>query len=150
MFTVGQGMGTLRPLILLSPILARTMAAGGWSKQDLKQQLFEHARMPAWQFERYLRDWTMKPTWDLAQEVRLGRIPKVFCESDDPNRMVPIVWEADDFMIAVTGDLMRNSAFVFAHNGVLGYPVGKQIHLPKNWRRELAASKDNNDGASQA
>jgi len=141
MFTVGQGMGTLRPLILLSPILAQTMAAGGWSKQGLKRQLFEHARMPAWQFERYLRDWTMKPTWDLAQEVRLGRIPKVFCESDDPNRMVPIVWEADDFMIAVTGDLMRNSAFVFAHNGVLGYPVGKQIRLPKDWTRKLAAAK---------
>ena len=141
MFTVGQGMGTLRPLILLSPILAQTMAAGGWSKQDLKRQLFEHARMPAWQFERYLRDWTMKPTWDLAQEVRLGRVPKVFCESDDPNRMVPIVWEADDFMIAVTGDLMRNSAFIFAHNGVLGYPVGKQIHLPRDWTRKLAAAK---------
>ena len=141
MFTVGQEWARCARSSCWSD-LAQTIAAGGWSKQDLKRQLFEHARMPAWQFERYLRDWTMKPTWDLAQEVRLGRIPKVFCESDDPNRMVPIVWEADDFMIAVTGDLMRNSAFVFAHNGVLGYPVGKQIRLPKDWTRKLAAVKE--------
>ena len=52
--------------------------------------------------------------------------------------------------IAVTGDLMRNSAFVFAHNGVLGYPDGKQIHLPKNWQRQLAAVKDKDVAASQA
>jgi len=127
MFTVGQGMGTLRPLILLSPILAETIAAGGWSKQDLKQALFDHARIPAWMFERYLRDWTQKPTWDLAKEHEAGRIPKVFHESDDPERMVPIVWKPEDYMIAVTGDLGRNSCYVFAHNGILGYPVGKEI-----------------------
>lgn len=127
MFTVGQGMGTLRPLILLSPILAETIAAGGWSKQAFKQQLFDHARMPAQVFERYLRDWTQKPTWNLAEEHAAGRIPDVFHESDDPARMVPIVWKPEDYMIAVTGDLGRNSCYVFAHNGVLGYPVGKMI-----------------------
>ncbi len=134
MFTVGQGMGTLRPQVLITPILAETFHKAGLSKQDLKQFLFDHARLPAWQFERILRDWTLKPTWDLAQEVRVGTIPRVFAESDDPNRMVPIVWEADDYMIAVTGDPMRNSAYVFAHNGILGYPVTHGIRLPKNWK----------------
>lgn len=133
MFSVGLGVGTLRPLILLSPILAETIAAGGWSKQDLKQQLFDHARMPAWEFERILRDWTQKPAWNLAVEHAARRIPKVFHESDDPNRMVPLVWKPEDYMIAVTGDLGRNSCYVFAHNGVLGYPVGKEIRLPDNW-----------------
>jgi len=32
-------------------------------------------------------------------------------------------------MIVVTGDLGRNSCYVFAHNGILGYPVGKQISM---------------------
>ena len=138
MFTVGMGMGTLRPLILLSPILAETIARAGWSKLQVKQYLYEHARMPAWQFERYLRDWTLKPVWNLAEEARLGNIPKVFYASDDPERMVPVVWEAEDFMIAVTGDPLRTNAYVFAHNGVLGYPVAKQIRLPQNWERQLA------------
>lgn len=131
MFTVGQGMGTLRPLILLSPIMAETIAAGGWSKQKLKEQLFEQARIPARQFESILRDWTQKPIWNLTEEFNAGHIPKVFHESDDPERMVPLVWKPDDFMIVVTGDLGRNSCYVFAHNGVLGYPVGKEIKLQK-------------------
>ena len=50
MFSVGQGNGTLRPLILLSPIIAETIAAGGWSKRDLKQALFDHARITAREF----------------------------------------------------------------------------------------------------
>ena len=131
MFTVGQGMGTLRPLMLLSPIIAETIAGWGWSKRDLKRHLFDHARIPAHQFERILRDWTQKPTWNLAEEAKAGRIPNVFHASNDPNRMVPLVWKPEDYMLAVTGDLTRNSVYIFAHNGVLGYPVAKRIALPK-------------------
>ena len=133
MFTVGQGLGTLRPLVLLSPIIAETIAGWGWSKRDFKQYLYDHARISAEQFSRILRDWTLKPTWDLEQEYMLGRIPKAFCESGDPKRLVPLVWEPDDYMVAVTGDLMRNSIYIFAHNGVLGYPTGKEIRVPKDW-----------------
>jgi hypothetical protein len=53
--------------------------------------------------------------------------------------MVPIVWEPEDYMIAVSGDPLRNNAYVFAHNAFLGYPVGKKIRLPKEWERLLAA-----------
>jgi len=141
MFTVGQGMGTLRPQMLLSPIIAETIAASGWSRRDLKQHLFDHARIPAHQFERILRDWTQKPTWNLAEEHQTGRIPKVFHESDDPNRMVPLVWKPEDYMICVTGDLTRNSVYIFAHNGVLGYPVAKLIRLPKNWEQLLPRNR---------
>ncbi len=137
MFTVGQGMGTLRPQMLLSPIIAETIAASGWSKQDLKRHLFEHARMPAREFERILRDWTQKPTWNLKEEHEAGHIPKVFHESDDPDRMVPLVWKPEDYLICVTGDLTRNSIYIFAHNGVLGFPVAKPVRLPKDWERML-------------
>jgi hypothetical protein len=137
MFTVGQGMGTLRPQLLLSPIIAETIAASGWSKADLRCHLFEHARLPAREFERILRDWTQKPTWNLKEEHEAGRIPKVFHESDDPDRLVPLVWKAEDILITVTGDLTRNSIYIFAHNGVLGFPVAKRIALPKDWERML-------------
>ena len=129
MFTVGQGMDTLRPQILMSPIIAETIAASGWSKADLRRHLFEHARIPAHQFERILRDWTQKPIWNLAEEHRAGRIPRVFHESDDPERMVPLVWKPEDYLVTVTGDLTRNSIYIFAHNGVLGFPVAKRIQL---------------------
>ena len=137
-FTVGKSMGSLRPLLVLSPILAQTIAKAGWSKQDVKQYLFDHARLPAWEFERYLGDWTDHVIRSLESEVNLGKIPRVFLESDDPNRLVPIVFEPDDFMIAVAGDPLRNNACTFAHNGRLGYPVAKKIGLPADWETRLA------------
>jgi len=48
------------------------------------------------------------------------------------------VWKPEDYMICVTGDLTRNSVYIFAHNGVLGYPVAKRIVLPKNWGQMLS------------
>ena len=140
-FTTSHGNGMLRPLLVISPIIAETIAKAGWSKPDVKRYLFEHARRPAWEFERQLRDWNIRGVWNLEEDVRMGRIPKVFYESDDPNRMVPIVWEAEDFMIAVSGDPLRNNAYVFAHNGFLGYPVGRKIQLPKAWTHLLAAQQ---------
>jgi hypothetical protein len=130
-FTTHHGNGTLRPLVVLSPIIAQTLAKAGWSKLDVKRYIYEHARRPAWEFQRQLRDWNIRGVWDLTEDVKAGRIPKVFLESEDPNRMVPIVWKPEDYMIAVSGDPMRNNAYVFAHNGFLGYPVGKKIRLPK-------------------
>jgi len=136
-FTTSHGNGMLRPLVVLSPILAETIAKAGWSKSDVKKYLFDHARLPAWEFERQLREWNIRGVWDLKDDVRMGRIPKVFHQSDDENRLVPIVWKAEDFMIAVSGDPLRNNMYVFAHNGFLGYPVGKKIRLPKDWESRL-------------
>ncbi|MGI8931741.1 MAG: UGSC family (seleno)protein, partial [Sphingomicrobium sp.] len=138
-FTMGQGYGKLRPLVLLSPIIAETIASAGWSKQDVQRYLFEHARMPAWEFERFQRDWQRKPIWSLRQQADLGNIPReVFLASDDPNRMVPIVWAPEHFMIVVTGDPLRTSSYVFGHNGQLGFPVAKRIALPGRWDTLLA------------
>ncbi len=136
-FTTSHGNGMLRPLVVLSPILAETIAKAGWSKADVKKYLFDHARLPAWEFERQLRVWNIRGVWDLKDDVRNDRIPKVFYESDDENRLVPIVWKPEDFMIAVSGDPLRNNMYVFAHNGFLGFPTGKKIQLPKDWEARL-------------
>lgn len=53
--------------------------------------------------------------------------------------MVPVVWKPEDFMILVKGDPLRNNAYAFGHNGTCGYPVGKEVRLPKDWDRLLAA-----------
>jgi hypothetical protein len=136
-----NGKGTLRPLVILSPIIAEALAKAGCSKLDVKKYLFEHTQWPAWKFERFLREWTRKGAWSLAERVRNGDMPKLFHESDDPNRTVPIVWDANDFMIAVSGDPLRNNAYVMAHNAFMGYPVGMKIRLPMNWDAMLAQAK---------
>ena len=133
-FTIGQGFGKLRPLVLMTPIIAEAIASAGWSKHDVKRYLFEHARMPAWMFERFQRDWQKKPVWNIREQVELGNAPReVYLTSDDPDRMVPIVWEPEHFMLVVTGDPLRTSNYVFGHNGQLGFPVAKKIALPAKW-----------------
>ena len=123
--------GTLRPLLLLTPILAETIAHAGWSKDDVRRYLFEHARLPAWELLRYLQYFSGKPRFDFEKSVRSGKLPAVFFESDDPDRLVPIVFEPQHFMIAVTGDPLRTNAYAFSHNGPLGFPTTKKIMAAK-------------------
>ena len=132
MFTVGMAMGAQRPLLVLSPILAQTLARGGLTKQDVQRRLFEHARIPASRFERYIGEWTNlapgRPT--LHDLVKRGRAAPIFAESDDPERLVPVVARAEDIMVAVSGDPLRTNAYVFAHNGILGFPTTRPVRLP--------------------
>jgi hypothetical protein len=126
-FTVDQG--TLRPVLFFSPVLAETIAAAGWSKRRVKEYLFEHARLSAGEVELMRRDWKRHPGWSLVDEVNKGEMPHFFAESGDPNRLVPVVWDPEHFVIAVTGDPLRTNAYVFAHNGRLGFPVTKRIEV---------------------
>ena len=143
LFTVGMGAGSQRPLLILSPILAETLAKGGLDKAQLKERLFELARVPAGKLERYVGEWTNlmpgRPT--LTGLVKAGLIPAVFAESDDPERLVPIVCRAEDLMIAVSGDPLRTNAYAFAHNGILGFPTTKPIRLPAEWSRLLREAR---------
>ncbi len=140
-FTVGQGLGALRPMLLLSPVLAETLAKTGWKKRDVQQYLFDNARMTARQFELYANEWTDQAHAPLTKRVAQGDAPKVFAESDDPERMVPIVFKPEDFLIVVTGDPLRTNAFVFTHNGLRGFTVSKKVPLPKEWEQKRMAAQ---------
>jgi hypothetical protein len=142
-FTVGMATATQRPLLIVSPILARTISASGWSKRDIKQYLYEHARIPAHKFEQYIGGYThlIPDNRSLVDLVNMRKAPKVFAESNDPDRRVPIVGSPDDFMVAVSGDPWRTNAYTFAHNGILGYPVSKKIELPDGWEQLLREAR---------
>lgn len=146
-FTVGGlTYGTLRPVLILSPILAETIARAGWTKSHVKQYLFDHARMPAWRVEAFTEKWLDFPIVSLKHQVNLRRLPKCFYESDDPNRLVPIVLDPDDFMVLVSGDPLRTNAYVFAQNGYLGFPTAKKIALPKDWNDRLDQIRKGSEG----
>jgi hypothetical protein len=138
-FTIGVSGGTYRPLLLLPPVLARTIAEAGWSRADLKQALWERARIPADKFEKYLGEWTnlVPGRRRLVDFVNTRKAPKVYAASEDPQRLVPIVHGPDDILLAVTGDPLRTNAYVFAHNGMLGYPTAKAVRLPADWDAKL-------------
>ena len=126
----GLGRAHYRPLLVLSPILARMFARSGWSKDDVKRALFEHARTPAWKFEKLIGEWSnltagRRTLLDLA---RHGHVPEVFANSDDPDRLVPIVTEPSKFLIAVAGDPNRANAYAMSNDGPHGYWTAKRIN----------------------
>ena len=75
-----------------------------------------------------LRPWAADPGGFSSAGLRP---PPVFAESKDPeDRLVPVVAKPEHIMLAMSGDLLRTNACVFAHNGILGYPTIRRIELP--------------------
>jgi hypothetical protein len=125
----GLGHGHQRPLLVLSPVLARIFGKAGWSKADVQAALFEHARIPAWRFEKLIGEWSnltagRRALTDLVAE---GVLPAAFAESTDPQRLVPIVTAPDKLMIAVAGDPNRTNAYVLSSDGPHGNWTCKPI-----------------------
>ncbi len=83
------------PLLSLGPEHARTIAAGGFTKKQVKDYLFEHARFPLGRLGPEYRQFMM--------ERRRG--------PDAPDTMLPIVRAADDIHIIVTGGAGKHSSW---------------------------------------
>jgi hypothetical protein len=143
-FTIGMSVGAYKPLLVLSPIIAKTIASSGFTKAKVQQYLYEHARITARQFEKYISGYTniVPGRRSLYDMVALGKAPKIFGASRDPERLVPLVIRPEDFMIAVSGDPLRSNCYFFSHNGMLGFPTVKPVGLPKDWRAKLKAADD--------
>lgn len=126
----GLGQGQYRPMLVLSPVLARVFADAGWSKDDLRQALFEQARIPASLFERFIGEWSNLTAGrrTLVDVVAFRKLPKVFAESRDPDRLVPIVTDPSCFGIVVAGDPNRTNAYVLSNDGPHGFPTAARIH----------------------
>ena len=125
----GLGQGQYRPLLVLSPVLARIFGRAGWSKAAVQQALFEQARIPAWRFEKLIGDWSNLTTGrrTLVQLAGVGVVPAVFAESSNPDRLVPIVTAPDRIVIAVAGDPNRTNAYVMSNDGSHGNWTSKRI-----------------------
>jgi hypothetical protein len=115
----------------MSPCVAEAIARGGYTKEKMKQYLYEHARFTARRFKQL-------PVKDsLAEIAAEGRLPAIYGESDDLDHLLPIVWSPEDFMITVSGDPGRDNCFICGQNGFIGYPVSHKIELPANWEALL-------------
>lgn len=143
-FTVGLATGTYQPLLVLSPVIAQVLAKSGLSKKDVREWLYDNARMTAEKFERYIADYTnlVPGGRSLFEMAKLGEAPKVFGASDDPQRLVPVVCEPEDILIAISGDPLRTNCYLFVHNGMLGYTTTRGIKLPADWSAKLRVARN--------
>lgn len=130
-FTVGFARGTYRPLLVVSPMVARTLARAGVGKKELRALLYRHARLPARQMEHLIGTWSNlvpgRPA--LADLVAAGSAAPQFAESDDPDRLVPIVERPEDILLVLSGDPLRSNAVAFASNGMHGFPTSKKVRF---------------------
>ena len=88
------------PVILFGPEHAATVAAGGYSKTNVKEYLYEHARVPLGKF---------------AQENIERRVGVNFSErfaTAGQDALVPVAKRPEDFIVIVIGGAGKHSAFI--------------------------------------
>lgn len=124
------------PLFVISPSIAKVFSDCGWSKDAVRDHLYNNVKSPAGLIEKYarnssLRDYSFK---DMAAQ---GRIPPEYYESDDPNRMVRVFVKPEWIEIVVSGDPGRNQSKAYIQNHRQGIPVSKEIKLPARWSELL-------------
>jgi len=113
-------------------MIAEVIAKGGYSKAGFRQYFFVHTKFQVSRFESL---WPANGS--ISKAVEEGRLPKFYYESDDPNRLVPIVASPEDFIIIVSVDPGAGNCFLGSQNGKTGYPVSKKIELTANWKVQL-------------
>jgi hypothetical protein len=112
-------------VVVISPLIAHSLAEEGWSKEEVKSYLYEQARVPRERVERY-------------NLLRYGRGPEVggpyswpvWLNVDEPNITVPVVRHPDNILVLVAGDMARSrSAYCPARP--FNRPVTRKIQLPQ-------------------
>lgn len=128
--------GKSYPLFLLSPAIAKVIARDGWSKEAIRQYLYDNVKAQAGFLERLMRQ-CGSPHFDFCSAVEQGLLPRLYCESTDPDRMVPVFLRPEWIGIVVSGDPGRNQSKGYLQNQKQGPPVSKRVVLPAKWNQLL-------------
>jgi hypothetical protein len=131
------------PLIVMSPSVAQAIAGDGWSKDDVRNYLYEHTKVKAGLAQKFARNAAVND-FDFKDLVDRGVISAKYHESADPERLVPVFFKAEWISIVVAGDPGRNQSRSYMQNHRHGVPVSKRISLPANWHERLRRRKQAN------
>jgi hypothetical protein len=126
---------TVMLTLLLSPPVARSLAAAGYSKQGVKKHIYENTRMSLREFD-WISTFTSIAGFTARERVDEGVLPKEFAGA--PNDLVQILSSPGILHIVVCGDPHRNRLMVM--EGGHTQPTTKPIALPRNWERLLKES----------
>ncbi len=118
------------PLLLLSPSAAQVMANRGWTKDDIRTYLFEHASIEARWLEIYPHYVGAGNAGDLRTFVADGTAPPRWADSTDPHRQVPVLLRSEWTNIVVAGDPGRNQSRFYINNHEQGFPVSRVVRYP--------------------
>jgi hypothetical protein len=114
--------------LLISPSVAKSLADAGYSKQDIKDYLYENARIPLHELE-----WSAKYGYSRSMTVRERIDAGLYSEEylGGPDDMVRLLSSPAIIHIIVCGDPGRNR--VMSLDGAHAQPTTKEIKLPVDW-----------------
>ncbi len=128
----GFNQGRWFPLLVLGPAIAAAIAAGGWTKDDIRRHLAGKLRIKAGLAEKYA--WHLGLTsFSIREQVELGILGAEFAESNDPDREVPMMLNPEWLGIVVSGDPGRNQSKLYVNNHIHGERMSREVMLPANW-----------------
>lgn len=125
-----QGANGFRDMItlMLAPPVAKSLAAAGYSKQDIREYVYEHARVPYSELE-FLMKYGHSEAFTIPDAVARGIYPEEYLKAK-PNGMVRVVPKPDIINVVVCGDPNRNRVMVLWGGYV--NPVTRKMQFPGN------------------
>ena len=111
--------------VLMAPPVARTLAEAGYTKQDIKQYLYENAKAPAGEIGWGLT-YGHPEAFTIRDYVDLGIYPEEYLV--DPKELVRVLPSPDILHIVVCGDPDRNRIMTLWSGYV--QPVTRKIDMP--------------------
>ena len=138
----GVKRGLWHPLLVIGPSIAKVIASE-WSKDELRDYLWNNLTMPAGKME-HLAMQTGAEELNFRQLVADGLLPSQYIESNDPKRQVRMVVRPEHIGIVVAGDPGRNQSRAYMPNHIQGPRTSKRIRLPECWtqiRKQLQAGR---------
>lgn len=117
---------------LLSPPVAKSLGDAGYSKQDIREYVYENARVPLRELDWNSR-YTHPDLLSVNEKIEMGIYPEDY--RVDPDALIRVLPSPDILHIVVCGDPSRNRLMVLW----TGYiqPVTKEVKLPSNWEQLL-------------
>jgi hypothetical protein len=87
-------------VVMFGPEHAPTVAAEGFNKREIREYLYEHARVPLARFS----------SENIERRLK-AKFPERFANAG-PETMVPMVQRPEDYVIVVIGGAGKHSAFI--------------------------------------
>ncbi|HTE14033.1 MAG TPA: hypothetical protein VK642_03055 [Burkholderiales bacterium] len=109
---------------LIAPPVAKALAAAGFTKQKIREYVYEHARVTYRELE-FLIEYGHSEAFKIPDMVERGLLPKEYLVQ--PDELVRVLPNADVISIVVCGDPDRNRLMVLWGGYVK--PVSKKIDL---------------------
>ncbi|WP_040830600.1 UGSC family (seleno)protein [Nocardia jiangxiensis] len=115
-----------QPLLVMSPGIATVFARNGYSKDDIRRELGERARVPWSQWIGCTTAVGLQVS-DLEERLVDGTARDAYRESDDPDRLVPVIPFPERLAIVVNGDSARNQSKYYVNNHVHGPRIPTRV-----------------------